>query len=731
MNGNFGNQDNDKDGNLIEMTKLTYWEKYGVKRFPYPGRRKYTPCLNQASDGGMIISNDVFGLTIRQFERMYTAFHLFGPVNDPNEKYLYDHLVKTVGTEIDIRNRQRLFIIQDMIYNATITHRAQQRRISSGSLAEGLDLPGSDLDIMSLMNDVNVIQNVRNIKHPIQSTTLVMETDIDHPGFTRLRLIAAGEVELKYFESTRKGLYLSLNGFWSYIHQSSPHINLCSHGPCLSDKNQFADLAVCLWSKFLPNNAIPWSFRHRRQWPPNFVIDRVVNYGCLLVPIGPRTMSESKTLWRISFSVAEKLLVHSFNFTQLLCYVLLKLTLKRIVNTTNGANELLCSYFLKTALFWVSEEEDINTFRLSKLYYSFTLCLDKLILWVSNCYCPNYFIPEHNMFLGKINQGNNNLLLSVLDSIKSGGIDRLIKNLCPPDNVNFSVLSTKCETSFIMLDFLFYKICDSIIFNSDILICYKVLAFIESLLKSESSSFIKDVCKYNYAKISKYAAQCLPPPTTKTDVYNIHKRYHRHLQDGFKADAVSGWLLYASFYYVTGQYNVTLRLTEYVLSRCSPDMTYLGVQNYDEEDKKKYRQNVHSTKTFIQRMKIGSVESVKYLQHSSLIPGELQLEVEGELIHISPIIISHCLRFLCNHHLGNIFNRQQSLRELYLAVNDARVFHGNLLSDTFVITGVCYEISGDKKAAYQCYVEALRSDEFVCSSAEARKSNLLRSNINL
>ncbi|CAG2227857.1 unnamed protein product [Mytilus edulis] len=73
MNGNYRNQDNSDDENRFAMRKTTYWEIYGVQRFSYRGRRKYTPLLHQSFDGGMIITNDVFGLTIRQFDRMYKA----------------------------------------------------------------------------------------------------------------------------------------------------------------------------------------------------------------------------------------------------------------------------------------------------------------------------------------------------------------------------------------------------------------------------------------------------------------------------------------------------------------------------------------------------------------------------------------------------------------------------------------------------------------------------------
>jgi hypothetical protein len=63
-------------------------------------------------------------------------------------------------------------------------------------------------------------------------------------------------------------------------------------------------------------------------------------------------------------------------------------------------------------------------------------------------------------------------------------------------------------------------------------------------------------------------------------MYNVHviRRYHKHLHDGTKTDAVSGWLLYASFYYVLGQYNATLKIIDHALSRCNRCQSDLLIQ---------------------------------------------------------------------------------------------------------------------------------------------------------
>ncbi|VDI79280.1 Hypothetical predicted protein [Mytilus galloprovincialis] len=724
-----------EDKNMHGMRKIMFLQKYGVKSFPYSGRRRNTPSISQSLDGGIVISNDVFGLTIKQFEQTYIKclnrrktqeqwiLNLRYPNKSSNEylEYLQDCVYYNRGTEMNIHNRQRLFIIQDMMCKLSDFEMTQ---ISSGSLAEGLDLPGSDLDVMFLIKNVDVIQNIRNIKHPIRNPTLVMELDNAHPGFTKLRLIADGQEELVKFEcceSTTNGSYLSVKEFLLKINHRLNRFKMSVHGPCISTSSQSIDLAVCLRSKSLPNSVIPWARRHRHKWPPNFAIDEIVKYGCLLVPIGPRTISDNTLLWRLSFSVAEKQLVHSFNFTQLLCYGLLKLTLKRIINKNDSVKDLLCSYFLKTALFWVSEEVDIEIFKLLKLFHCFILCLDKLVLWIHNCYCPNYFIPKHNMFLGKIDQSNNKKLLSVLDSIKCGGIDGLIKNLFPNESGNHNLFKT---TSFMMLDFNFYRIGKLIHGARNSYCCYKLLQYVKYLQMFESSKFIIDVCEYLHGKYSQNAVQCLPPPTKICKTNTLHKRYHRHLQDGIRTDSVSGWLLYASFYYVTGQYKVTLTLIDYVLSRCNEDMVYLSWDIVEKEYTNSYRQNVHPKLTLADRMKLATVNKVDFIRHSSLIPEEIQLEVENAMMSIPPAVLSYCLKFLSHHHLGDVFNRQLTLYDLFLTVHYNYFVTKEEISDSLTILGVCAEIAGDKCNAYECYNQALKCEDCVCHSAEARKLKL-------
>ena len=636
------------------------------------------------------------------------------------EKEIYDNLIRIVGSEMDIRIRQNAILIMDKIFNKV---RTNVIKVSSGSLAEGLDLPGSDVDVMFVLKTVQVIHSVQHMNRSLRCTTLLMEDDMEFPGFSRLKLIPEDDYEypctsLKCFDETINGLFLSNISFIHNIIELTINEKKYVHGPCLSDTDGETDTVYCFHLHSWPRQAEQWIYRHRSgQWPPDIIIDNIVNYGCILVPIGPKEIENNELLWRISFSMAEKQLSHAMNYTQILCYALLKLSLKNIIDMTNRVKGLFCSYFMKTAVFWLSEEISTNAFQLQNLFHCYFLCLDKIIQWVKCCYCPNYFIPEHNMFRGKINRSNCGQLLNVLERLRNG--DREVFTV----NTLFNSEAGLHE-SCIKLDLF----CNKVIFNHidvDLEKGYTLLNFIKSVAMSQSSSILSEICKYYYAMTSQNIVQKLPFHTTnKLNVHAI-RRYHKHLHDGTKTDAVSGWLLYASFYYVLGQYNTTLKIIDHVLSRCTFDMVMLKRTNYTTDDIKYYTHNIGcSNITLNEKMRLGAIQNVLYIKQSTLIPDELNPEVKEGDFHVPPVIMSHCLRFLCYQHLHNIVKRQQSLRDLYLTLTELYFVGQSDKSNALTILGVCNEIVGDKEKAYHFYDAALHNDYYICPTAAKRKVDL-------
>lgn len=135
-----------------------------------------------------------------------------------------------------------------------------------------------------------------------------------------------------------------------------------------------------------PNVASDWVWRPRLyDWPSQGLISNIVHESVLLVHIGSKfgSSDDSPNEWKISFSLAEKLLVHSFNHTQLMCYVLLKILLNEILNKNSVTKHLLCSYFMKTILFWIIEETGCSAWTPNNLVKCFCVC----VTVQSFCFC--------------------------------------------------------------------------------------------------------------------------------------------------------------------------------------------------------------------------------------------------------------------------------------------------------------------------------------------------------
>jgi hypothetical protein len=76
----------------------------------------------------------------------------------------------------------------------------------------------------------------------------------------------------------------------------------------------------------------------------------------MCVPIGSKESQHEDIELRILFSVGEKPLIYSFTHTQLLCYALMKILIKDVVNRDSRCKDLICSFYIKNIIVWVSEE---------------------------------------------------------------------------------------------------------------------------------------------------------------------------------------------------------------------------------------------------------------------------------------------------------------------------------------------------------------------------------------
>ena len=208
------------------------------------------------------------------------------------------------------------------------------------------------------------------------------------------------------------------------------HIRDCSQTPKTMTKLKLDDLFSTPGRKMIDIDHVPavkcpkwpraaWEFTVRERpsgWPTHALVQQVVAQGCHVIPRGilssPETVLQLHVTmlscanhmdWRLSFSVAERILAQNMNEVQVKCYLLFRL-LNEVVTKTfycnrNNENEhfSLKTYHLKTTFFWVCEEIPYSEWNDDNLGVCFMQVLHKMILFLDDHCIPNYFIPTSNL----------------------------------------------------------------------------------------------------------------------------------------------------------------------------------------------------------------------------------------------------------------------------------------------------------------------------------------------
>ncbi|XP_071127433.1 uncharacterized protein [Mytilus edulis] len=329
---------------------------------------------------------------------------------------LYQYLCHNiVGTEDHVKQIRLMNTVKD-----NLSHCNKSTKITSGSFGEGLQMRGSDLDIMVISNDMVVLAcEDTNIVFNPDKTYFALAPGETQPGFSRLRVVRSHFRDIRDFcEQRGREFYFSSTAFKQALSTYSLPI---IHGPCVSDKKGFHDFAVSVHAQSWTELALKWLTRSNNGWPGKDVKQTIVQHGVLFVPVGLKGSKNQDIEWRISFSVSEKFLIYTFSHTQLLCYALMKILLKDVIAIDLEYSELLCSYFMKTIVFWISEEVSPTIWQQENLIPLFMKCFKRLIYCVENSICPHFFITENNLFDNKIKGHAQKILLHKLYNLDSYG----------------------------------------------------------------------------------------------------------------------------------------------------------------------------------------------------------------------------------------------------------------------------------------------------------------------
>ena len=335
-------------------------------------------------------------------------------------------LDEVTGTQEAIEIRQDLARIQER-------QPAPGKLYYTGSKAEGLHLPGSDDDFMIDINqlfNVQVTQSIHEVSNVSSKKLLYMSTENVRPGFALLQvpIVYPGNIGLAT-ERVDGVLYLGSNllvqnAFNFVMSTTLGSLYKKRQGPSMEHNlfegwSEGVDNVLSIHCSFWPHDALEWRQRPRPfGWPTPSDICSIIKFGCHLVAVGHPHSDTKLREWRISFSMAERALVWSFNHVQLQCYAVMKIILKEFIKTNcTPSNQVLCSYFVKTFLFWKFETTDMSFWRAD----NFTECIRYLVTKFAGCLrngiLPHYFIPKFNLLSVKLTREAQRELLQLFDIV--------------------------------------------------------------------------------------------------------------------------------------------------------------------------------------------------------------------------------------------------------------------------------------------------------------------------
>ena len=283
-----------------------------------------------------------------------------------------------------------------------------------GSASEGTKTAGLNSDVDNLISQdiLEVFQAESEIKvsESRPDCLLLVSDPQTKPGYAKLQLVLDGILQAdvipdlgvppnEFQLDNNRRVVITKRYYWASQADEE-------HGPAFSTPATHGysakDMVQAFRCRKWPEAAMKWFERiNHKHWPTKEMLDEMKLHGFFLVPVGHEASPEKLLEWRISLSKQERILMMNLNPTQHKCYILLKMIKKDILTAMIGT-ESLTSYHCKTCLFYMIEETHESVWTLDNILMCLQNCLQYLLACVTTRQCPNYFIPEENMFDGRI-----------------------------------------------------------------------------------------------------------------------------------------------------------------------------------------------------------------------------------------------------------------------------------------------------------------------------------------
>ena len=411
------------------------------------------------------------------------------------------------------------------------------------------------------------------------------------------------------------------------------------------------------------------------------------------------------------------------------CYAVMKIILKQFIKLKcSSKNFVLCSYFIKTFLFWKYETTDMNFWSPEKFRY----CIKFLLIEFSKCIqegiLSHYFIPRFNLLSVKLTGEAQAELQQIIDMAIQCDISILrdckslqgvwSKFLSATENRK-SVVRNRDRENLLITD---------ACFNRQIYLLFRMMLEETArdnpnypnyipLLAVGSKTHLKICFIKKSLQMHHIRALLISSCPGNKEVYQLHKLTHN---DALSTDISTGKLWYAFYLLMRKDYTSTLSTVNQLLSNITPYALYrCGCGNPDHwgstEAKEFYVDRfIDSEITVENRLKTAWLRPFmvdKNMAH--VMPLAIQIELLFNdhhnylLMELSPYVCAYYLMFLCNHELHQYDNRDRALRQLVDVANTVWQ-SGPGPQESWNITGHCLFLAGDTTQAHEFFIRSYR-----------------------
>ena len=632
----------------------------------------------------------------------------------------------------------------------------------TGSKAEGLDLPGSDKDFMvdiDITHDIQVIEQGQALPH--RTHMFEMVTDKDNQVFSMLRSISP-HLEYKcecLFDSlqfTDSSYFLS-----SYLLVHN-HLSRCHHehvtvqGPSMAHEpaNPYGDdydVVNSIHCSFWPRVAAEWVGRTRlHNWPKTDVLNKIIDFGFHLVPVGYTHSPKSMMEWRISFSIAERLLVWSFNHIQIQMYAILKIILKEFIKPNcRNENYVLCSYFIKTFLFWKFEETSPHFWKIEKMRDNLLYLLLEFRTILQIGILKHYFIPNFNLLGVKLTRTAQIELLQLYDTVIQYDVkifDKCITLKPIWEELSNIMNDTGCRKSTDLQNAylptrnfgqVLYKIRVDTLSLARFIYTYKGFNDHNKMLKLLGAL---DACtatmKTSLGTFSSRYCRLIVNIPRRTDWLKSNKYiyYITRLHDETSIDIASGKLWTAILFLIKKDYNMALHTINSLFSSIPPYALYQSVCKVvsDIEAKCLYADIFMRSERDLFKIarRAWLFDFLVFANNMSVMPAAIQMEIlfskPDQPLSISPFTLAYYLQFLCYHGLHQNGNRDRALRQLVdVTENPEQSGCPCIRYHTYNIAGHCLWFVGETARAREMFLESC-AVKILCNRSNRNDNNAAR-----